>query len=294
MKRTIDPIIADPAGNITILVLTPVDRSDYQRVAHVLLEEYPQAEQVGYVLAAGPDDAYPRMEMCGLEFCGNASRAFAFYEAICQEPPVKEIDVQVSGCDHPLHAWLEADGREGVAKIQMPVPTDIENIEIRIPAYFSDFADGDRIKGRLVHMDGISHLIISSISRAAILEAGRERMNELFVTIRDSAYEITGIDFPAFGVMFVDREADHMTPVVYVRDVDTVYFEGSCASGSTAAAYALAVTDLERSDFVSYRLNQPAGTLYIDIAGEGGRAREIRLYGSISVSDVKELEIEFD
>ncbi len=40
------------------------------------------------------------------------------------------------------------------------------------------------------------------------------------------------------GVMFYDTARNVLTPVVYVKDVDTTYFEGSCGSGSTAVAAA--------------------------------------------------------
>ena len=290
MSKSIDYIVADPAGNVTILVLSPTDRADYQTVAHALLEACPEAEQVGYIL---PEADYPRMDMCGLEFCGNASRAFAFYDAVQHDPFLTELKVQVSGCDHPLQAWIDAGpDKQGTAMIQMPVPTDIEDITIPLPDEFTELAGRQTVSGRLVHMDGISHLIIDTISDAAIAKAGRSTMDNLFSVIRDCAYEMTGMDFPAFGVMFVDREADRMTPVVYVRDVDTVYFEGSCASGSTAAAFAMATSDLKEQDQVSYTLRQPAGSLHVDISGEAGEAKEIRLSGSMGLSEVRQLIIE--
>ena len=88
MSKNLDIIIADSSGNITIMVLTPVERNEYKNVAQQLLDmEELGGEQVAFVLSAPADtDAgqpiVPSMEMCGLEFCGNASRAFAFYEVI--------------------------------------------------------------------------------------------------------------------------------------------------------------------------------------------------------------------
>ena len=38
MYDNLDVVIADPAGNITIMVLTPVDRKDYAQVAQKLLK----------------------------------------------------------------------------------------------------------------------------------------------------------------------------------------------------------------------------------------------------------------
>ena len=86
MSRTIDLVVLNPAGNTTILVLSPTDRSDYAEVANKLLEmdfgeQCPWADSVkGEQVAYALDDPapLPAMEMCGLEFCGNASRAFAY------------------------------------------------------------------------------------------------------------------------------------------------------------------------------------------------------------------------
>ncbi|MGL4484997.1 MAG: hypothetical protein ACRCUS_08615, partial [Anaerovoracaceae bacterium] len=66
--------ILNPAGNITAFVKTKVNREDYSRVANAIMTdpkviETAQVEQVAFIL-----NDYT-MEMCGLEFCGNASRA---------------------------------------------------------------------------------------------------------------------------------------------------------------------------------------------------------------------------
>ena len=106
MKRSIDYIIADPEGNTTILVLSQVEISDYQAVAKQLLEQEPQAEQVGYIKTDENGDPVS-MDMCGLEFCGNATRAFGFYRSLLSDPPATELSLNVSGCDHPLKSWIE-------------------------------------------------------------------------------------------------------------------------------------------------------------------------------------------
>ena len=279
MKRSIDYIIADPEGNTTILVLSQVEISDYQAVAKQLLEQEPQAEQVGFI-KTDEKGSPVSMDMCGLEFCGNATRAFGFYRSLLSDPPATELSLTVSGCDHPLKGWIEPpekiregenhdreagggnDGSDagsgwardadgyicGRVRVEMPVPTEIEPVTIPVNEEFADLvrrlvgagaAEGaaesvgaaPSIQGRIVHMDGISHLVIPGASDAVIREEGQETIGKLFRYIRDFIYETNTRDIPAFGVMFVDNAADRMNPIVYVRDVDTTYFEGSCASG---------------------------------------------------------------
>ena len=67
---------ADPAGNITLLVLSPVEKpARAETAARLMGMPQFQAEQVGFRCPpqAGGDG---RLEMMGGEFCGNATRAF--------------------------------------------------------------------------------------------------------------------------------------------------------------------------------------------------------------------------
>ena len=72
--KTLRVVRADPAGNITLFVLTPVEKAECAAVAARLMEiEALKAEQVGCIFPNG------HMEMEAGEFCGNASRAYAIF-----------------------------------------------------------------------------------------------------------------------------------------------------------------------------------------------------------------------
>ena len=77
---TIDYLVADPSGNTTILVLTPVAKAQHSSLAAQLLA-LPgiEAEQVGYVSREAGKPL--RVDMMGGEFCGNASRSAAAWPA---------------------------------------------------------------------------------------------------------------------------------------------------------------------------------------------------------------------
>lgn len=281
MYDNLDVVIADPAGNITIMVLTPVDRKDYAQVAQKLLKNKTlNGEQVAFML---PDSdrkqttnhndslsdndlsaGYPAMEMCGLEFCGNASRAFALYRSSLSVPHKNEITVKVSGCDKPLTARI--DHSTGNVEMDMPTPDEIRE--------FTDKELSLNKGGTLVCLDGIAHLILQDVPP----------MKDTFEMLRDCIYENYDPDLPAFGVMFCDTVNQMMTPVVYVKDVDTTYFEGSCASGTVAAAYALATT-LEDGTH-QLNLQQPGGTLCTTTIKKENRIEKISLSGIITLSDV--------
>jgi len=265
MADRIEYVLADPEGNKTILVLTPVERDMYREVTGRLLDECPEAEQLGFVKDPVEYEGkmIPHMEMSGLEFCGNASRAFAYYEALVHEPPLHEITVKVSGSDKPLKAW--ADAKECRSKIEMPVPLGMKQLVV-------PDVNGGEIRGNLVEMEGIAHLVLIDV----------EPDEKTFHMLKDHVYENVE-DYPAFGVMFIDVASDKMTPVVYVRDVDTVYFEGSCASGTVACAYSMTATCCVPVRTHVFR--QPAGTLEVEVHVAGGQVSRMILDGGISISE---------
>ena len=73
---------ADPAGNITLFVLDPIERESRAALAAELMRRLPdmKIDQVGFACPADADTD-GRMEMMGGEFCGNATRAYAMYVA---------------------------------------------------------------------------------------------------------------------------------------------------------------------------------------------------------------------
>ena len=295
MSKKIDIIVANPAGNTTIFVLTPVPVEEYGEITESLLKidfgkdfgvrftcpdsESVMGEQVGFILPESEGEL-PGINMSGLEFCGNASRAFAYYQAACLgkgtplEGGLETISIRTSGCSHPLTARIDA--KANFAEIQMPLPVNIT----KFSSEELDLANEnpDLIDCFLIDMDGISHLILDNITATP----------EKFNIIREYVYDKTG-DMDAFGIMFVDRITDYVTPVVYVRDVNTTYFEGSCASGTAAAAF---VRGMEKYDGeYSFTFRQPAGTLYTTIKKESGQIAEISLSGLLELSDVISIEL---
>ena len=278
MSKSVDLIVFDPAGNTTLMVLTPVPRSEYAEVAKKLLEidfdEYcdwrgtAYGEQVAFVLE-------DKMEMCGLEFCGNASRSYAYYLAVVRGEGedigggLKGINVNVSGCAHPLKAVVDANARDSV--IDMPLPYDIRMIDAAkagVPGVH-----------QFVEFDGISHLVLK----------GEEADAEKFERIKDYFYTEISPGMDAFGAMFINEEEDLMRPVVYVRDVDTTYFEGSCASGTAAAAAAISATEPDGT--YDYVFRQPDGTLNASVTKAEGRIIAISLGGIIEMTDIIHVEI---
>lgn len=249
MTTIIEMIPADPAGNNTIFVTTPVDRRHYQTVASFLLslDEY-EAEQVAFIL---PDGS---MEMCGMEFCGNASRTYGLIRAKQLGAEGKgSIDIKVSGCDHPL--TVEYDTSASFTKIGMPAPLSVTD-------YNGDI---------LVDLGGIMHLVTTD------KQADPNTFQRLKKRI------MAEFQPPALGVMFCDPAKGTMTPVVYVADVDSTYFEGSCASGTVAAAAAMTL-NMEDGE-ASFTIKQPKGTLTATIKKRQNEIVSVSIEGPVIIED---------
>jgi len=108
---------ADPAGNITVFVLDPVEKAQRAAIAEKIMAiPALKAEQVGYACAA-EDDVDGHMEMMGGEFCGNATRAYGMYIAQ-QKGGLSSVRLRVSGCDHAVTA--QVDLKSGTARAEMP------------------------------------------------------------------------------------------------------------------------------------------------------------------------------
>ena len=264
MKKNIRVRVADASGNITIFVLDYFERSQYQDIATQLLEMTELGgEQVAFVTGENS------MEMCGLEFCGNASRSFALILAEKRRiEGTAKVQIQVSGCNEVL--GVDVDPANNYTRIKMPIPVSLETM--------TDTGVDFLNNGCLVDLDGIMHAVVTDVAPT----------EENFVLAKD--YINDKYAPPAMGVMFFDSEKNFLTPVVYVRDVDTTYFEGSCGTGSTAVAAAFTMS--EKSGTFQFELVQPAGTIIATIEKAHGEIKTIYIQGPIVLHDTQEVSVD--
>lgn len=277
-------LIADPTGNITILVLDPVPAADQPAVAAALMQREPAAEQVGFLSwpdgDAGTYDI--ALRMAGGEFCGNASMSAAAFCVMQKGSECGEITLRVSGTDAPVTVSIDSaeEPRTWTGQVHMPDPQKIE---------MTAFPDGKEYP--VVTFDGITHVIIQEDNLNALAlqndDSAETALNE-DVSNKTTLQEETSKIFPtslqkahaekharewcsflhadALGILFLNAAADHLTPLVYVPGADTLFWETSCGSGSAAAGAWLA---RKAGHTLSVKLQQPGGTLKIT-ASPGG------------------------
>ena len=87
-------------------------------------------------------------------------------------------------------------------------------------------------------------------------------------------------EYDAFGIMYYNYEENFMVPLVYVKATESLYWEKSCGSGTTALGVSLAY---EAKSSIERTIHQPGGDLKIDVVWEGGEIKEVLLDGPVDI-----------
>lgn len=243
-------VVANPTGNITVLVTEQVGMNDRNEVTRAMFETVPTCEQVGYVTSPLSSGSDIRLEMMGGEFCGNASLSAAAYYVMTHnlmnhsdeisensEQTVR-IMMECSGVDKPFECMI-GRGRSCdsfIGTLAMPDPVRIE------------YADGHPV----IFLPGIAHMI---------LPADRFTRRQIENNIKDYA---SRYDVDAFGILRWDEERQFMEPCVYVKGFETLIWEHGCATGSTCLGY----YRYRSGGHTRTEVNQPGGMIEIDIRDE--------------------------
>lgn len=257
-------VIANPANNITVIVLDDIKREDYFSVASGILKKSNlKAEQVGFVKKPMMDGK-SRLEMMGGEFCGNALRSFGMMVSKNNSIEKGIVKVEISGSDKALN--VEVDNVNETAKTEIPLPKKITYVKI-----------DELLNFTLVIFEGIYHIIVET------MEANEEN----FLYIKNSF--IKRYDIEALGVMFLNREKNYIIPVVYVRETDTTIFESSCGSGTIATAIYL--SECYKGDIFKCSINQPGGIIYSEVYRYNGIITKLMIGGKVELSEIIQIEI---
>ena len=257
---TLNVLRADPAGNITLFVLDPVPLGDRAGLASRLMEGS-DVEQVGFVCSPVMGGA-GRMEMAGGEFCGNATRAFGMLLAQ-RLGGASQVQVEVSGCDRPV--TVDVDLTAGTARAQMPLPRGVGRTEV------------DGSPATMVDLVGIAHLVVEDVPPSL----------DFFQKAEPLFQDIPGLE--AYGVIFLDTERGTMTPLVKVPSTGTLVWEGSCGSGSLAAAVAQS-QNAPDGPFVRAYL-QPSGVVEAAVIRQDGKEVSAWIGGPVRLDAPCEIEI---
>ena len=273
-KKIIEYVVMNPSNNITILVISDVeDECEYCFIAKKLLELEPAAEQLGFLQY--DDESDITLNMAGGEFCGNATMSAAVYYGILHGVNNGNVVVKSQGADELVNVHIKKNNEwEGIA--EMPKPLEISEVDF-----------GNDGKFPVVFFKGIAHVIIDRKVIGSGIDCEKKILDDCKSIndcnnknlIRDNfknEFEnrikvwCEFLNVEALGIMFCDNLDEikksqnfnttevYINPLVYVKSIDTLYWESSCASGTTAVgAYLADVTN--SNDKIDVR--QPSGTI---------------------------------
>ena len=247
--------IFNPAGNITALVLGDEYNLEQKKLINKkIMEKEPKVEQVGFL-----SQKYKRLTMAGGEFCGNATRCAMLYYIEGQQ----SIELEIN--NHIINAGINV--KEGVW------------CEISIEQYKITKINKNIYK---VVLKGITILVVKDIiSYKNFKQNAKELINKY------------NLNDDAVGVMFVDRVESiiKMYPIVWVREIDTFFFENACGSGTIAVAMLESwLTNTSRE----YHIIQHSGeTLIAEIAIKNNVIERAILKGEVKFDEkIREIVIE--
>ena len=286
MEKT-EYIVADPSGNITVLVLSPVDEKLRGETARRLMEEVDGAEQVGYLLSPKDEKAVIRLEMAGGEFCGNASLSTAAYYAGkngIKTGETKVITIEVSGANRPVDCSITGIGDKLFrGSLNMPLPERISEKTL--------YLEGEAFTFPVVEMPGITHIIFQIKKREdeVIFETSESGKGEKERTVPPPHSKIwekavkkwaEDLGTDAAGILFLDRETMEMTPLVYVEVPGSICYENGCGSGTAAAGAWLA--SMTEEIITGADIKQPGGVISVKAEKKGKKLNNLEISGNIT------------
>nr|MCR5825428.1 hypothetical protein [Oscillospiraceae bacterium] len=138
----------------------------------------------------------------------------------------------------------------------------------------------DGVAGTMVDLGGIVHFVTHRAPDAAVLEHA-----ETIFNAPRAQGGFAGVE--AYGVIFLHE--GRMIPLVKVPMAGTLVWEGSCGSGSLAAAAAESAGEVDgvfERDFV-----QPAGVVRATVERRGGVVTAAYIGGSVTLDEPVTVEV---
>ncbi len=256
-----------PGGNETALVrglvTNPLKR---KQINDEIMRRFPNVEQVGFV---NSNLEPPELMMAGGEFCGNATRSAA-WEFL--QGQVGEISIKVSGAPYRLRAGVDEAGN---AWAQMPIRAQYNSV-IKIDD-----------QNYMVELEGITQVISyqklpKDFSQDQVKALGLQILQKFGLTEK----------VPAAGVMFVRNDINRifLQPVVWVRDLQTLFYETACGSGTTAIGLQKAK---ELQSTIELEVIQPTGlSIKVTVSASEQGFSEARISGPIEkIKEVNEQQL---
>ena len=232
----------NPSGNMTVLVDSEHEYTDYVTIANQLMQaSHVCCEQVGFIIKPQSVDDLYGLQMSGNEFCGNATLSLLHYLKERQLVTERQLSLQVSGVTEPtscvIHGW-------GDYEATLPPPLRHEWTTLRL---------GDAMVDALKIMyASYCHYVIPIVT----YDKGMRQQVEDFVTS-----EVWPNHCKTIGVLLYHVSTRQLYPLIYVPELSSVIWEQSCGSGTGSIGIFEALHQTKgQTDVIVY---QPGGPLRV-------------------------------
>ncbi|MBO5477748.1 MAG: hypothetical protein J6A15_08365 [Clostridia bacterium] len=213
-NKEIEFKIYNPGGNKTALVYDKnYEQYEISKINNYILSNYPQIEQVGFISKENNT-----LKMAGGEFCVNATRC-TIYDFL--EGKDGETSLSVSGAKNKLYGGIT----ENTVFVKIDFKNVINSISIKL--------QNNILNGYMAKLDGIEHVVLDYSTSKNFINLNEVDLKKICkeIIINSNSTE------KAVGVILLKKVNDmtKIYPIVWVRSIDTLYYETACGSGTIAA-----------------------------------------------------------
>lgn len=260
MKKEFTYYLYSPCGNDTALVETiDINERTKKVLNDKIMEIHPNIEQVGFF-----NNNKLELTMAGGEFCGNATRSAAFHYL---NGKYGEIDIKVS------NSLIVKAGvtKEGKAWSQIPLYEGKDFIREVDNGIYE------------IIMNGIKFIILEKeISEKYLLDLKNIKSNAIDII---NKYNIK--DNKAIGVIFIEEKDERIKihPVVWVKSINTLFYETACGSGTTAVTILEAIKCNCNKKLEIIQPSNQIITAKVDLSK--GKVEDAYIFGNIKVDKIK-------
>lgn len=260
MKNTLQRVVVSyPGGNATAIVFDDVIGANKKLLNESLVQAWklqfpnmPEIEQCCYVTRPKNQSAIARVEMFGGEFCGNAARSVARILAKNDKAGL----IEASGARVPLR-FVRKDNE---VTLYMP-RLKVKNLVMFTP------------EGAIVYLEGIVQVVIIDDTDTPDLRSILGRL------LKDGRYNLASEK--CVGVSFYNPKTKKADFCIWVREVETIFDETACGSGTCAIGIVRAIITKAPVELL---VRQPSGEVITAIVNySDNEIKDVSISGSVKI-----------
>ncbi len=207
--------IFNPGGNKTALIIgNNYTQEERKKINNYILSINSEIEQVGFI-----NQENYELKMSGGEFCANATRC-AIYQYL--QGKEGKIEIKVSGCKQKLLGGID---KENNVYVTMKINKKSSQILYK------------KGKFNFIDLDGILLVVLNIKDSKEYIQELKQNEEYTKLKLKEMMKEFE-TDKKAVGIILLEQDRDNLkiNPIIWVKTINTLYYETACGSGSIATA----------------------------------------------------------